>query len=99
MSRNIFREALTLKCMFFLAALSSPAFAQENFYKGKTIRLIVGLAPDGGFAAYARVIARHMGKHIPGNPITVVDNMTGAASLLAANYIYKAAKADGLTIG
>jgi hypothetical protein len=50
-------------------------FAQESFYKGKTIRLIVGLAPGGGFDTYSRVIARHMGKHIPGNPTTVVDNM------------------------
>ena len=78
---------------------AQPAFAQEPFYKGKTIRLIVGLAPGGGFDTYSRVIARHIGKHIPGNPTTVVDNMPGAASLLAANYVYKAAKPDGLTIG
>ena len=78
---------------------AQPAFAQESFYKGKTIRLIVGLAPGGGFDTYSRVIARHIGKHIPGNPTTVVDNMPGAASLLAANYVYKAAKPDGLTIG
>lgn len=75
------------------------ARAQDNFYNGKTIRLIVGLAPGGGFDTYSRVIARHIGKHIPGNPTTVVDNMPGAASLLAANFIYKAAKPDGLTIG
>jgi len=76
-----------------------PASAQENFFKGKTIRLIVGLAPGGGFDTYSRVIARHMGKHIPGNPTMVVENMPGAASLLAANYVYKASKPDGLTIG
>jgi tripartite-type tricarboxylate transporter receptor subunit TctC len=83
-------------------SLSRPApalSAQDDFYKGKTIRLIVGLAPGGGFDTYSRVIARHIGKHIPGNPTTVVENMPGAASLLAANYIYKAAKPDGLTIG
>jgi tripartite-type tricarboxylate transporter receptor subunit TctC len=82
--------------------LSRPApalSAQDDFYKGKTIRLIVGLAPGGGFDTYSRVIARHIGKHIPGNPTTVVENMPGAASLLAANYVYKAAKPDGLTIG
>jgi tripartite-type tricarboxylate transporter receptor subunit TctC len=86
----------------FLIALSTqpvPAFAQEDFYRGKTIRLIVGLAPGGGFDTYSRVIARHIGKHIPGNPTTIVDNMPGAASLLAANYVYKAARPDGLTIG
>jgi len=82
-----------------LAVPLARVAAQEGFYKGKTIRLIVGLAPGGGFDTYSRVIARHMGKHIPGNPILVVDNMPGAASLLAANFVYKAAKPDGLTIG
>jgi tripartite-type tricarboxylate transporter receptor subunit TctC len=97
---------VTLRRVFssaaFLAALAIqtiPAFAQEDFYKGKTIRLIVGLAPGGGFDTYSRVIARHIGKHIPGNPTTIVENMPGAASLLAANYVYKAARPDGLTIG
>ncbi|MGH7887429.1 MAG: Bug family tripartite tricarboxylate transporter substrate binding protein, partial [Candidatus Binatia bacterium] len=85
--------------MAFLNHGTSFVSAQDNFYKGKTIRLIVGLAPGGGFDTYSRVIARHMGKHIPGNPTTVVDNMPGAASLLAANFLYKAAKPDGLTIG
>ena len=75
------------------------AGAQESYYKGKSIRLIVGLAPGGGYDLYSRVIARHMGKHIPGNPAIVVDNMTGAGSVIAANYMYKAAKPDGLTIG
>jgi len=75
------------------------AHGQEAYYKGKTIRLIVGLAPGGGFDTYSRVIARHMGKHIPGTPAMVVDNMPGAASLLAANHVYKVAKPDGLTIG
>ena len=83
----------------FLSLSAVAVVAQDNFYKGKTIRLIVGLAPGGGFDTYSRVIARHMGKHIPGHPTTVVDNMPGAASLLAANFLYKAAKPDGLTIG
>jgi len=100
MSRTACRLLLAIGLVVLdLIAQISSAFAQENFYKGKTIRLIVGLAPGGGFDAYSRVIARHMGKHIPGNPTTVVDNMPGAASLLAANYVYKAAKPDGLTIG
>jgi tripartite-type tricarboxylate transporter receptor subunit TctC len=87
-------------CLTALISLQAAAvLAQESFYKGKTIRLIVGLAPGGGFDTYSRVIARHMGKHIPGNPTTVVDNMPGAASLLAANFIYRAAKPDGLTMG
>ena len=73
--------------------------AQEPFYKDKSIRLIVGLAPGGGYDLYSRVIARHMGKHIPGNPLIVVENMTGAGSIIAGNFMYKAAKPDGLTIG
>ena len=82
----------------FLKAVDR-AHAQESFYKGKAIRLVVGLAPGGGYDLYARVIARHMGKHIPGNPTIVVENMTGAGSVIAANYMYNAAKPDGLTIG
>jgi len=68
-------------------------------YEGKTIRIIVGYSAGGGYDTYARVIARHMGKHIPGNPSIIVENMTGAGSLISANYLYKIAKPDGLTIG
>ncbi len=97
---GVMRRSLLLFCFTALFGLSAvQVSAQEGFYKGKTIRLIVGLAPGGGFDTYSRVIARHMGKHIPGNPTLIVDNMPGAASLLAANFIYKAAKPDGLTIG
>src|SRR5438309_2274184 len=99
MSPSVLRLLLAFGLVWIFAAQSASVLAQENFYKGKTIRLIVGLAPGGGFDTYSRVIARHMGKHIPGNPTTVVDNMPGAASLLAANYVYKVAKPDGLTIG
>ena len=83
----------------WLLNVGSFAGAQEPFYQGKTIRLIVGLAPGGGYDLYSRTIARQMGKHIPGNPTIVVENMDGAGSLIAANYMYKAAKPDGLTIG
>jgi tripartite-type tricarboxylate transporter receptor subunit TctC len=61
--------------------------------------MIVGSSAGGGFDTYSRTIARHMGKHIPGKPTVVVENMTGAGSLIAANYIYGQAKPDGLTIG
>lgn len=71
----------------------------EDFYKGKQIRVIVGFSPGGGLDAYSRAIARHLGKHIPGNPVATVDNMPGAGSLIAANHIYNVAKPDGLTIG
>lgn len=74
-----------------------PALA-EDFYKDKTIRFIVGQAAGGGYDSYTRLIARHIVKHIPGNPSAVVENMTGAGSLVAANYLYNNSKPDGLTI-
>jgi tripartite-type tricarboxylate transporter receptor subunit TctC len=83
----------------FLAGSAANVLAQANFYEGKTIRVIVGLAAGGGYDVYARTIARHMGKHIPGNPSVSVENMTGAGSLIATNYLYKVAKPDGLTMG
>lgn len=70
-----------------------------SFYEGKTIRIIVGYSAGGGYDTYARVLARHMGRHIPGKPSIIVENMTGAGSLISANYLYKIAKPDGLTIG
>src|SRR6478672_10375230 len=78
--------------------LVAPASAQD-FYKGKSIRLIVGASAGGGFDTYSRAIARHMGKHIPGNPTIIVENMTEAGSIVAANHLYRIAKPDGLTIG
>ncbi len=77
----------------------APASAQQPFYQGKTIRIIVGASAGGGYDTYSRTIARHMGKHVPGNPVFVVDNMPGAGFLISANYMYKIAKPDGLTIG
>jgi tripartite-type tricarboxylate transporter receptor subunit TctC len=73
--------------------------AQESFYKGKTIRIIVGAPPGGGYDTYSRLIARHLGKHIPGNPTLIVENMPGAATLISANHVYKLAKPDGLSLG
>jgi tripartite-type tricarboxylate transporter receptor subunit TctC len=75
------------------------ANAQEPYYKGKTIKIIVGFSAGGGYDTYARLISRHMTRHIPGNPTIVVENMAGAGSLIAANHVYKVAKPDGLTIG
>jgi tripartite-type tricarboxylate transporter receptor subunit TctC len=83
----------------FIALIFSSVNAQESFYKGKTVRIIVGFSPGGGFDTYARAISRHMHKHLPGNPSVIVENMTGAGSLIAANNVYKVAKPDGLTMG
>ncbi|MGE5304369.1 MAG: Bug family tripartite tricarboxylate transporter substrate binding protein [Alphaproteobacteria bacterium] len=84
--------------VFVMLLVGPQAYGAATYYEGKTIRLIVGFSPGGGFDTYSRVIARHLGKHISGNPTIVVENMTGAASLLSANYVYKVAKADGLTV-
>jgi len=71
----------------------------EEFYKGKTFRFVVGTAPGGGYDTYTRAIARHIGKYIPGNPTSIVQNMPGAGMLIAAHYLYSRAKPDGLTAG
>ena len=94
MSHSHFGPALIFLC---LTLLSSSVSAQE-FYKDKTIRFIVGQGAGGGYDTYTRTIARHIGKHIPGNPSAVVENMTGAGSLVAANYLFNNAKPDGLTV-
>ena len=91
---------LLLSCLMTgLSVHLETVHAQANFYEGKTIRLIVGFTAGGGYDAYTRTIGRHMGKHIPGNPVMIVENMPGAGSMISANYVYKAAKPDGLTIG
>jgi tripartite-type tricarboxylate transporter receptor subunit TctC len=82
-----------------VTAGGGTSFAQSNFYEGKTMRIIVGFSPGGGYDALARMLSRHMPKYIPGKPTILVENMTGAGSLLAANHIFKAAKPDGLTMG
>jgi tripartite-type tricarboxylate transporter receptor subunit TctC len=82
-----------------LLFMSGFAFGAAPFFEGKTIRIIVGYSAGGGYDTYARTIGRHMGKHIPGNPSIIVENMTGAGSLISANHLYKVAKPDGLTIG
>jgi tripartite-type tricarboxylate transporter receptor subunit TctC len=76
-----------------------PRAIADEFYKGKTIRFVVGAPAGGGYDTYSRAIARHLGKHIPGNPTMVVENMEGAGSLIAANYVFNKAEPDGLTIG
>lgn len=70
----------------------------HEFFKGQVVRVIVGFGTGGGFDVYSRLIARHMGKHIPGSPTVIVENMPGAAGLVAANHLYKRVKPDGLTI-
>jgi tripartite-type tricarboxylate transporter receptor subunit TctC len=96
---NYEKLLLPLAMIGFLAAAGAQQAAAADFYAGKTIRVTVGLAAGGGYDTYARIVARHMGKHIPGNPSFVVDNMEGAGSLIAANYTYSKATRDGTFIG
>jgi tripartite-type tricarboxylate transporter receptor subunit TctC len=97
------REVLrTLAAIIVVAVwvVASPTdLPAQDFYKDKTIRFIVGYSAGGSFDLYTRVIARHFSKHVPGNPTTVVENMTGAGGIIAANHLYNRAKPDGLTIG
>ena len=79
-----------------LGAVQSVS-AQE--YKDKTLTFVVGYSPGGSFDLYARVIARHIGKYLPGNPTRIVENMTGAGGIIAANHLYNRVKPDGLSIG
>lgn len=88
-----------IAAVLFLCAVENMHAAQPGFFEGKTIRIVVGFSAGGGFDTYSRAIARHMSKHIPGNPAIVVENMTGAGSIIAANHLYRVAKPDGLTIG
>src|ERR671935_1799455 len=80
-------------------ALALSAHAQNPPYAGKTVTIIVGYKPGGGYDATARLLARHLPKHIPGKPTVIVQNMPGGNSIIAANHLYNVAKPDGLTIG
>lgn len=82
-----------------LAAPSARADDVADFYRGKRINLIVSYGTGGGYDVYARVLARHMSRHIPGNPNIIIQNMPGAGSLRGANYIYNVAPRDGTVFG
>lgn len=79
------------------AFLGSPAWAQAPYYAGKTVTVVIG-AKSGSLEIASRVVARHLGKHIPGNPTVIVQNMPGAAHLVATNHVFNSAKPDGLTV-
>ncbi len=79
--------------------VSSQQVNAAAYYEGKTITIIVGYGPGGGYDRVARLLAKHLPKHIPGKPTVLVENMPGADSMIATNYLYNIAKPDGLTIG
>src|SRR3989442_12632437 len=102
------KNILTLKSFLFcllamitfgIAASTDLAAQGETDFKGKTIRLIIGTSTGGGVDLYARVVAQFLGRHLPGEPVLVPQNMPGASSVVAANYVYNMAKPDGLILG
>jgi len=100
-----FLRRLAIRCglralvLALVLSLACAAGAAEDFYKGKTISLVVANAAGGGYDLYARFLARHLGRHIPGEPGIIVKNQVGAGGLLMANAMYSATPRDGLTIG
>jgi tripartite-type tricarboxylate transporter receptor subunit TctC len=97
--RQILRRAIGAAITFLVAGEMAGPAAAEDFYKGRNVSLVIGYSAGGGYDAYARLLARFMGKHIPGNPSIIPQQMAGAGSLRAANYIYSVAPKDGLTFG
>src|SRR5713101_2532274 len=97
------RTPIALGCvaaaMLMLVPVPGRADALTEFYRGRQINLIVGYGTGGGYDVYARLLARYLGKYMPGNPGVIVQNMPGAASLRAVNYLYNAAPKDGTVVG
>jgi tripartite-type tricarboxylate transporter receptor subunit TctC len=96
---RLFNWVLIIFAMLAASALQLRAEPVEEFYRGKRINLIVGYGPGGGYDVFARLLARHLGRHIPGSPQILVQNMPGAGSLVAANFLYSVAPRDGTVIG
>jgi tripartite-type tricarboxylate transporter receptor subunit TctC len=95
------RASFGLPMIVALVAMagSQPAAAQRDFFAGQTVSIVVGSAAGGSYDLYARMVARHIGRHIPGNPTVIVRNMPGANSAVTANHVYEAAPKDGTTLG
>jgi tripartite-type tricarboxylate transporter receptor subunit TctC len=97
MMKRLFVFGVT--ALLMMAPAQASASDGADFYKGKNVNLIVGYPPGGGYDVYARLLSRHMGAHIPGRPNIVIQNMPGAASLTATNYLYNVAPRDGTAVG
>ena len=96
--RSRIASLLTASAILSLLATSSVKAQGDPFYKGKTVRIIVGLTPGGFYDRWARLLARFMPLYMPGNPSFIVQNMPGASSMIAMNHVYGVAKPDGLTV-
>src|SRR3954469_11568428 len=99
MTLGSFPRYATAVLLTFMSAQSAGAQSPAEFYKGKTVELYIAYSAGGGYDLYARMVARHLGRHIPGNPQVVPKNMEGAAGLRLANWLYQAAPRDGTVIG
>jgi len=88
-----------MKRFLFLALVSITPLAAAQSYAGKTVTIIVGYKPGGGYDGTARLIAQHLPKYLPGKPTVIVQNMPGANSIIAVNHLYNVARPDGLTLG
>lgn len=97
--RRVKATVFAVLSIAWLLAAPGVLRAQANYFQGKVIRVIVGSSSGGGYDLWARLMAQHIGKHIPGNPTVVVQNMPGAGGVVAANYLYNIAKPDALTMG
>ena len=97
MSQNLLAAALA--GMIATLPLAAKAQSAADFYKGRTVTMMIGSAPGGGYDAMGRAVSRHIGKHIPGNPVVVVQNMSGAGGIIPTNYLFKMAAKDGSLIG
>jgi tripartite-type tricarboxylate transporter receptor subunit TctC len=93
----VYRPALLL-ALVLAGLFAAPTYAQDDFYKGKTINIVVGFTPGGGYDVNARAVARHIGRHIPGNPSVIVQNMPGAGSLTSVRYLDATAPKDGTAV-
>jgi tripartite-type tricarboxylate transporter receptor subunit TctC len=105
-SKQIFARRRVMKLGLASAGLASAGVAlagcsapqSKDFYHGKTVHIVIGYEPGGGYDSFARIVAFHLGKHIPGNPTVVAENMPGASSMTATGYIYKVAAQDGTMV-
>src|SRR5947199_8512460 len=91
--------ALAMAAAVFLSAVPAQADPIEDFYRGKTLRMLIGYGPGGGYDIYGRLVAEFLPRHLPGNPRIIAQNMPGAGSFVAAKYMYEAAPKDGTVLG
>ena len=93
-----FKYAIAGALLMFAIAFPHAAAAQDDFYRGKTITIIIPIGPGGAYDAYARILSRHLGRHIPGNPTIIARNMPGGGGVIASNHLYNVAPQDGTSL-